>query len=323
LLRLQLSHQVAVLEAGTNHPGELAPLIAMIAPRLGVLTNIGREHLQFFGDISGVAREEAALAELLPASGVLFVPGADPWIESILKRSRTRVVRVGWGPENDFVARDIRYAQTGTTFSLTAPQAHLNGRYQIPLLGRHHVLNALLAIAAGAEFQLSAEQIRHGLAVCPTPKMRMQLFTAAGVRVLDDAYNANPDSMLAALRTLRELPGQGRRAAVLGDMAELGAWSAAAHSEVGRAAAQSGIDQLFAVGANAGLVAEAARRGGLRNVLEFADAEAAGAAVLDYAQPGDTILIKASRVMRLERISQQLLKGASRFRVGELQCFII
>jgi UDP-N-acetylmuramoyl-tripeptide--D-alanyl-D-alanine ligase len=136
--------------------------------------------------------------------------------------------------------------------------------------------------------------------------MRLQLWEHNGVSVLDDAYNANADSMLAALETLRELPCKGRRVAVLGDMAELGAHSEAAHEEVGRRAAELGIGQLFAVGKMAPLLARGARGAGLNRVLEFADVEGAGLALKSFLKNGDLLLLKASRAARLERIAQML-----------------
>ena len=307
LLRLERSHQAAVLEAGSNHPGELAPLVQMIAPSHAVLTNIGREHLEFFGDLAGVAREEGALAEGLPASGTLFINGDDSWSQSLARRSSAWVVRAGWNEDNDYRAVEIRSDETGSVFRIRCRPARLEGEYRIRLLGRHQVANALLALAVGAELGLDAAQIQRGLAACAPSKMRLQLCLAGGVRVLDDAYNANADSMLAALETLRALPCPGRRVAVLGDMAELGLSSGPAHAEVGRRAAELGLDQLFAIGARAAEMAAAARGGGLRGVVEFLDVDRAAEAVNDFARPGDAVLVKASRAMRLERVTETLL----------------
>jgi UDP-N-acetylmuramoyl-tripeptide--D-alanyl-D-alanine ligase len=317
LLRLERAHQAAVLEVGTNHPGELAPLVRMVAPRYGVITSIGREHLEFFGDLEGVAREQGALAEGLPADGVLFLNADSEWAERIAARTRARVVRVGLGPQNDWRARSIRFEARagegaegvpafGVTFEVDAPDRRFDGEYRLNLLGRHQALNALLAIAVGAELGLSPEQIRRGLLACSPPKMRLQLFEHRGVRVLDDAYNANADSTIAALETLLELPCEGRRIAVLGEMAELGAHSEAAHVEVGRRAAELGVGQVFAVGKMASAIARGAREAGLVRVMEFEDVESATAVLKRFVKPGDVVLVKASRVARLERISEAL-----------------
>ena len=306
LLRLKKSHQAAALEAGTNHPGELAPLVKMIAPKFGVITNIGREHLEFFGDVAGVAQEEGSLAELLPADGKLFLNGDNEWSEKIAARTKATIVRVGFGEKNDWCAKKIRLDKSGVTFQVVAAKVEFCGEYRINLLGRHQVTNALFAIALGAELELDRAEIQDGLVACPPPKMRLNFWEVNGVRVLDDSYNANADSTIAALETLCGLPLQGRRVAVLGDMAELGAHSAAAHAEVGRRAAELKLGQLFAIGKMAAVTGKAARDAGLMRVFEFAEVEAALNVVKGFLKPGDVVLLKASRVSRLERIAEML-----------------
>ena len=306
LLRLEKSHQAAVLEAGTNHPGELAPLVKMIQPKFGVITSIGREHLEFFGDVAGVAQEEGWLAELLPADGKLFLNGDGEWAEQVAARTTAKIVRVGFGEKNDWRATRVRLDKSGVTFQVAAPKQEFCGEYRINLLGRHQVANALLAIGSGEEHGLGRAEIQRGLAECQPPKMRMQFWEAGGVRVLDDCYNANADSMRAALETLCDLPLQGRRVAVLGDMAELGAQTDAAHVEIGKFAAALEIGQLFTVGKNSAATARAAREAGLMRVIEFTDVEAAVRAVKNFLKPGDVVLLKASRSSRLERIAETL-----------------
>ena len=306
LLRLEKTHRAAVVEAGTNHPGELAPLVKMIAPKLGVITNIGREHLEFFGDVPGVAQEEGWLAELLPANGKLFVNGDSEWTEQIAARTRAKVVRVGFGEKNDWRAKGFRLDKNGVTFQVVAPKEEFCGEYRVNLLGRHQVVNALLAVAVGEELGLGRAEIQRGLAECLPAKMRLNYFEAGGVRVLDDCYNANADSAVAALETLCGLPLQGRRVAVLGDMAELGAQSEAAHAEVGRRAAELKLGQLVTVGKMAAVTAQAARAAGLTRVFEFAEVEGAARAMKNILKPGDMVLLKASRAARLERIAEML-----------------
>lgn len=309
LLRLEKQHTSAVFEVGTNHPGELAPLVKLIQPRFGVITSIGREHLEFFGDVNGVAQEEGWLAELLPANGILFVNGDCPETEAVASRTRARVVRVGFGPRNNWRASDVRFNEHGVAFQVSSPYDAFSGAYHIGLLGRHQVLNALLAGAVGTEVGLTGEQVGRALAGCTPPKMRLQLWEANGVRVLDDAYNANADSMIAALQTLHDLPCAGRRVAVLGDMAELGAHSVAAHVEVGRRAAELGVNRLFAVGKMAGHLAGAARAAGLSAVTEIAEVAGAGETVRSELLPGDLVLLKASRSTRLERVGEVIRNG--------------
>jgi UDP-N-acetylmuramoyl-tripeptide--D-alanyl-D-alanine ligase len=306
LLQLDATHHAAVMEVGTNHPGELEPLVRMIQPAHGVLTCIGREHLEFFRDLDGVAREEGMLAELLPEQGIFFANGDDEWMPIIAQRSRAALVTVGLGEHNDWRALNVKLEKNGVAFDVVAPRPDFSGAYRVNLLGRHQVTNALFAIAIGAELGLDAIQIRRGLAECKPAQMRMQDFETNGVRVLDDCYNANADSMVAALQTLRELPCHGRRVAVLGEMAELGATSEASHREIGRIAAETGVGQLFAVGKMASYLADGAREAGLNRVMEFADVDAAAQAVRSFIKSGDLVLLKASRVARLERIGELL-----------------
>jgi UDP-N-acetylmuramoyl-tripeptide--D-alanyl-D-alanine ligase len=312
LLQLQETHRAAVLEAGTNHPGELRPLISMIAPRYGVITSIGREHLEFFGNLEGVVTEEGSVGELLPADGVLFVNGDSPWADALAQRTSARVVRVGLGANHDWQARQVRLGRAGTSFRVVAKAGDYSGEYRVNLLGRHQATNALFAISLAAELKIEPEKVRLGLLECQPPKMRLQLWESNGVQVLDDAYNANSDSLLAALQTLQEMPCKGRRIAVLGDMAELGQHSEPAHEEAGRRAAELGVAQLFAVGKMAGVVARGARGAGLTRVFEFAEVEAVGQALRNFLKPGDVVLLKASRATRLERVTE-VLRRAEKF----------
>jgi len=285
---LDRRHWAAVVEVGTNHPGELRPLLDWVRPQYGVFTGVGREHLEFFGDEAGVAREEGLLAEMVAPEGLLVLNGDDPWADSIAARSRAPVVRVGLGPASEWRATALR------------------GLYEIRLVGAHQARNALLALAMGAHLGLEAEQIRRGLAQCAPAPHRMESFQVHGVWVLDDCYNANPDSMRAALETFCRLPCAGRRVAVLGEMAELGPYAEAAHAEVGQLAAALGVEQLFAVGAWAGVMASAARAQGLLRVLELAQPESVAGALRQFLRPGDAVLIKGSRRMRLEQVVEAL-----------------
>lgn len=306
LLRLERWHRAALLEVGTNHPGELAPLVKLIQPWYGVITSIGREHLEFFGDLAGVAEEEGWLAELLPADGKLFVNGDNEWTERLAQRARSAVVRVGLNEGNVWRAKAVRMDAKGMGFQVDAPRREFCGEYQINLFGSHQVVNALFAIAVGEELGLERAVIQRGLAACQPAKMRLQLWEANGVRVLDDTYNANADSMLAALQVLKDLPCKGRRVAVLGDMAELGAHSETEHAAVGRGAAEAGVSQLFAVGKMAAVMGQAARDAGLNRVIELADVDVACAALKKFLKPGDVVLLKASRATRLERVAEIL-----------------
>ena len=306
LLKLERRHGAAVIEVGTNHPGELLPLLKIVQPQHGILTNIGREHLEFFGDLAGVAQEEGTLAEFLQPAGKLFINGDNEWTPAIARRARCEVVKVGFGEANAWRASNGRVGEDGVRFDAESPQSEYAGEYRLRVLGRHQVPNALLAVAAGTELGATPGQIRRGLAECAPPKMRLQIWEANGVRVLDDAYNANADSMLAALQTLHDLPCAGRRVAVLGDMAELGKHTAEAHREIGQRSFELGVNRLVAVGRFARETAQAAEAAGLKDVSEFADVPAAAAAVKELVRPGDVVLLKASRSTGLEKVGEAL-----------------
>jgi len=304
LLNLEGAHEAAVLEAGTNHPGELAPLVRWIAPRYGVVPQIGREHLEHFGDLEGVIAEESALGEGLPHDGVLFLNGDCAAARPLASRTSARVVRTGFDAGNNWRARILENGWNSTRFEITAPASEWCGVFEIAVPGRHMVSNAILALAAAAELGVQPDAARKALSGFSGAKQRLQWSEQRGIRWLDDTYNANADSTLASLQTLSELPCTGRRVAVLGDMAELGEHTAEAHREVGAAAHRLGIDLLVCIGRSAGHTANGAT--GMRQVLSFPDVERAALALRPLIQPGDCVLAKASRSSRLERLFEAL-----------------
>ncbi|MCF7669419.1 MAG: UDP-N-acetylmuramoyl-tripeptide--D-alanyl-D-alanine ligase [Verrucomicrobia bacterium] len=306
LLQLEERHEVAVIELGTNHPGELKGLLEIARPEVGVLTGIGREHLEFFEDLDGVAKEEGILAEYLPAGGSLFTSADCRRCIEIAEHSKSLAIMVGMSGSGDWRISGVHTGFDGTEFSLTTGMPVYNRRYRVPMIGGHQALNAAYAVAVGAELGISPDQIQRGLEDCERPPMRMELIECDGVRLLNDAYNANVDSMRAALETLRDMPVSGRRIAVLGEMAELGNTVADAHAEIGGLAGGLGVDVLIAVGDSAHITAEAGRAAGVPLVREFVSPSTAAEFIMHSAAPGDTVLIKASRVLRLERIGEMM-----------------
>ncbi len=312
LLRIERHHQAGVFEVGTNHPGELAPLVRLAAPRIGVLTSIGREHLEFFGDLAGVAAEEGALAEWLPSAtqgGLLVIQGECAFANHVAARTFARVIRVGFAANHSWRPEIKSVSWSGTRFTVHSPVPGWSGEWMLPMPGRHSVSNAVLAMAVASELGIDPDAARQALASFIPAKRRLNLHAAAGVRVIDDCYNANADSVLAALQTLAELPCSGRRVAVLGDMAELGRMTETAHAEVGRAAARLGIDAVFAIGSHAPVTAEAA--GAARSHV-FQHVESVLPALSDFVREGDALLIKASRSSGLERVTEGLLSDLDR-----------
>jgi UDP-N-acetylmuramoyl-tripeptide--D-alanyl-D-alanine ligase len=316
LLRIDSKHRAAVLELGTNHPGELDPLIRMARPTIGVITSIGREHLEYFGDVAGVAREEGTLAELLPAHGVLIVNGDAPEMDSIVARAKCRVVRIGATEKNDVQVEPLSTDESGTRFRISAPEASWSGEWTISLLGRHQAFNAALAIWVGKELEMDRAEILRGLSNCRPAKMRMQVERIGGATILNDAYNANADSMRAALQTLGEFQTKGRRIAILGDMAELGDAAGSAHREIGTLAGELGIDHVLAIGRQSIWTADCARAAGAGDAAAFVDFNTALQAIVHLVQPEDVVLVKASRSSKLERVVDALRKAPPGFGPG-------
>jgi len=287
-----------VLEMGTNHPGEIRVLTRMARPDIAVITNCSAEHLEFLGDLAGVRRENASVIEGLSPTGVLVVHGDNVELLKEVAAFPGKIVRFGVERVNDLWAGDIRLSAEGVRFKLNGSR-----EVSIPLLGRHTAINALAAIAVAREMGLSDEQIVASLAVAHGPEMRLELETVGGVSILNDAYNANPASMKAALETLASVDGK-RHIAVLGDMRELGATSDGYHKELGRFAATCPLDALVCVGEKAKLLADAASAAGLGNVRHYADARAARDEVAGLVNEADVVLFKGSRAMRLEEIAK-------------------
>ena len=308
LFKIEKMHQAGVFEVGTNHPGELAPLVGMIRPKIGVITSIGREHLEFFGNLDGVIQEEGMLAEALPSGGKLFVNGDTPGVRELTQRTHARVVRVGTGSGNDWRVSGVEMTPLGMQFHLDAPVPGFSGTYRTRLLGMHQAVNAGFAAALGEELGLGRAEIQRGLDSCTGAKSRLQLKNVDDFTLLDDSYNANVDSMHAALRTLQAFPCSGRRVAVLGDMAELGSVADEAHREVGRTAAELGIDLLLAVGKRSHLMVEAAQAGRLAQAQAFEEINSAVSALTTTVRPRDVVLVKASRSTGLDRLVRDVEK---------------
>jgi UDP-N-acetylmuramoyl-tripeptide--D-alanyl-D-alanine ligase len=324
-----------ICEIGTNAPGEIAALAAIARPDIAVITSIGREHLEKLGSLRGVAAEEASVLRFVqgglgtsafraesahspaPLGSVAVVNGDSPELAAAIADLDQRpgaFITFGEGDGADLTVSDIRQSADGVSFSVFAGSTSKQhpAAFHVPLLGRHNASNAAAAVAVGRALGLLDAQIAAGLAAARGPEMRLQVSLVRGITVINDAYNANPDSMRAALATLAELGGAGcRRVVVMGDMLELGPHAPAAHREVLQAAlAVPALDLLVLVGeameAAAGALGLEPGRSAtpgrpslvLLPILDDGWAEAAAALL----RPGDTVLLKGSRRMGLERI---------------------
>jgi UDP-N-acetylmuramoyl-tripeptide--D-alanyl-D-alanine ligase len=305
MLGANRADEIAVWEIGMNHPGEIAALAKLAAPDVAIITNVGVAHIEFMGSREAIAEEKGALAEAVGSDGTLILNADDAFTESIATRTRAKIVLAGI--ENGSVrATDITQHSTGSEFTILEG-AH-RCRAQLPVPGIHMVQNAMLAVATGRVFGLSLEECAVGLASTPLTKARLQIREIGGVQFIDDSYNANPDSMKAALRTLVELDADGRRIAVLGEMGELGAESERGHREVGEAAAALRVDELIAVGPIGAAIARAAEKAGLEKSVAVDSQEDAADLLERNAKPGDLVLIKGSRSARMERVLEEFAK---------------
>src|SRR5438876_5448531 len=299
MLEATSQDEVAVWEIGMNHPGEVAALAQLAAPDVAIITNIGVAHIEFMGSREKIAEEKGALAEAVGANGRVILNADDSFTKTIAARARGKVILAGI-TAGMIRADEISQSGTGTDFTILEG-AH-RCRAQLPVPGLHMVQNALLAVAAGRIFGVSLEDCAAGLTAAPLTKARLQIKDIAGVQFLDDSYNANPDSMKAALRTLVELDTDGKRIAVLGEMHELGEESERGHREVGETAAGLKIDKLIAIGDVAAGIADGARNAGLKNTAVVKSTSEAAELLTEIAQPGDLVLIKGSRGARTEEV---------------------
>jgi UDP-N-acetylmuramoyl-tripeptide--D-alanyl-D-alanine ligase len=308
ILEATSEDEIGVWELGMNHPGEIAALAKIAAPNIGIITNIGVAHIEFMGSREAIAREKGALAEALRADGTLILNADDSFSAEIARRTRAKIVFAGT-KEGSLRATDLRQSASGSEFTILE-DAH-RCRAQLPVPGLHMIQNALLAVAAGRVFGLSIENCAAGLASAPLTKARLQIKTIRGVQFIDDSYNANPESMRAALATLAELETDGRRFAVLGEMAELGRESKPGHREVGEAAATLKIDELIAIGETAATIADAARDAGLENARSVGSVSEAAEILAGETSPNDLVLIKGSRAARTERVLEEFARRQS------------
>jgi UDP-N-acetylmuramoyl-tripeptide--D-alanyl-D-alanine ligase len=302
ILEATSQDEVAVWELGMNHPGEIAVLAQMAGPDAAIITNVGIAHIEFMGSREAIAKEKGALAAAVGAEGWVVLNADDPFSAMIAAGTRARIILAGTS-SGAVSAVEIRQSASGSEFTILEG-AH-RCRAQVPVPGLHMVQNALLAVAAGRAFGLSLEECAEGLAATPLTKARLQIKEIHGVQFMDDSYNANPESMKAALRTLVELDTDGQRIAVLGEMGELGSESDRGHREVGAEAAALGIDHLIAIGDGGVLMAGAARKSGLKKSAAVATTSQAAELLEQIAAAGDLVLVKGSRLARTERVLEE------------------
>jgi UDP-N-acetylmuramoyl-tripeptide--D-alanyl-D-alanine ligase len=311
LLRLGPDHGAAVVEIGTNQAGEIATLSAIARPTVGVVTMVAAVHTEFLGTIDGVREEKAALVRALSPAGVAVLNADDARVASMAREAKGRVVTFGRAPGATVRAvGEVTDTDEGLAFTLEAA-----GRRQavsLAFAGRHNVGNALAAAAVGVALELPLDDVARGLAAARPVGGRGVWKRAGEVTILDDTYNASPASVRAALDTLAARRVGRRAVVVLGDMLELGALSDEAHREVGRLVAALPADEFVGLGRGAGLAVESARAGGLVGAHHAPTFEDTVAQLLKRLVPGDVVLVKGSRGMRMERVVDALVARLAR-----------
>jgi UDP-N-acetylmuramoyl-tripeptide--D-alanyl-D-alanine ligase len=303
-----------VLELGARGRGQIARLCAIAPPRLGAVLNVGRAHVGgYFADVGEVAQAKGELVEALPADGFAVLNADDPAVAEMASRTAAQVITFGRAGHADVRAVGVTVDADGrSSFTLITPGGHAQVR--LNLRGEHNVSNALAAAALAGALGMAPAALAEALgAAVARSRRRMEVTRRPdGVTVINDAYNANPDSVRAALNALTSMAGRGRTVAVLGHMAELGGNSTAWHEEVGAYAALTGVSALIVVGAATPMLAGAKSQPGWPGeLLHVPDGPAAVAAVSDRVGPGDTVLVKASRSEGLWSVADALLAGAA------------
>ena len=305
IFQLRNSHEIAVVETGTNHFGEVKYLCEILQPTHGLITNIGGEHLEFFGDIEGVAREEGELFNYLAKKGTAFVNADDGRVRRGAEKVK-RKLTYGFSVQNSATKGTLLGVDSKGCFKFSArTKGKRTVTVQLKVPGRHVMENALAAVSVGMEFNVAAREVGTALEKFSAVAKRMEVFTIAGVKVLDDTYNANADSVISALRTLQSLKVTGRKIVVLGDMRELGTSSEGEHRKVGQAAGELGFDCLLTYGADSKFIDVEA---GTDHKHHFAAQDELSQYLCELICPGDAVLVKGSRGMKMENVVAVLRK---------------
>ena len=292
-----------VVEMGTNHPGEIAALCRTASPSAGIVTCVGASHLEGLGSVQGVADEKSELVRALPSDGFCVLNADCRWTAAMSRQTRAEVITFSIEGEGRLNATDLWTHAGGTTFRLEGREV------TSPLLGLHNVQNLLAALAACRGLGLPLEDVLPAVSRLRACRRRLERIQAGRITIIDDSYNANPESARASVRVLAGLHGHERRVLVLGDMLELGRAAEAEHERIGREAAAAGVDLLVTVGELARIAAQGAVAAGLgeEGVIRFGGAEEAIASLPALVRPGDVVLVKGSHRSGLDRVVERLV----------------
>jgi UDP-N-acetylmuramoyl-tripeptide--D-alanyl-D-alanine ligase len=309
LLRLHGRHELAIVEMGTNSPGEIATLAAIAGPDIGLITNIGPAHLEGLGSLTAIQEEKGSLFEMMAGRGTAIINHDDPAIGLLAKRWRGKRISFGLGPGAGVTARGIEPAgPEGVRFQLVIDGIGIP--VFLTALGEHNVMNALAAAAAAWSLGFDRQEIAAGLAAFrPVPGRTEIRRLGNGAFMIIDAYNANPDSVREAIKTLQGLRGNGDAVVILGDMLELGEQSEALHGEIGELLADAGIREIFLKGSLTEALATGAMRQGFpaKRITFFEAPEEVVSSLQSRLKKDDWILIKGSRKMKMEKVAEKII----------------
>jgi len=316
LLDIDHTTEVAVVEIGMSAPGEIRSLATIAQPQIGVITNVNPAHLEFFGSVDAIAEAKAELLDALDADGTAVLNADDEWVRRIGERWTGR--RITFGEAGNADVRLTAVRQTGDGLEVELFCFGASFQTGLPFPGKHNALNAAAAIATCCALGMQPGEAVRGLSELTLPKMRFEPRAWRGALLINDAYNANPESMRAALLTFEAMPVEGRRVFVCGEMRELGAHSLDAHRELGRLVVEHGVDRLITTGGDARHVIQAAISSGMPadRATDCASVAQAAACLQEELRPGDAVLIKGSRANKMERIVDELAAGAAAPRHG-------
>lgn len=302
ILRASRADEVAIWELGMNHRGEIAPLAELGKPDIAIITNIGTAHIGNLGSRNRIAEEKGDLLAALPEHGLAILPASDDFFETLSGRTKARVMSVGIECGH-LQAKNLKMNNVGTNFEIIFEKKSYPAFLSVP--GKHMVSNALLALAAGMACGIELKQGIAALENLEASKSRLSISEHNGIHLIDDSYNANPDSMEAALATMASFSSRGRRVAVLGRMGEMGDYAEQGYRRVGKAA--TCLDILITVGLETSTMAQVARDAGVPKVYEVLNNNEASELLLSLTKPGDLVLIKGSSIAKMGEVIEALM----------------
>jgi UDP-N-acetylmuramoyl-tripeptide--D-alanyl-D-alanine ligase len=305
LLKLEREHDIAVIEMGMNHPGEITALAAMAQPNAGVVTCVAPVHIEFFKSVAEIAKAKKELIDALPSDGTAILNGDDEYVSKFGAEFAGRVVTFAINVPADVRASKVQSAGTaGSRFEIITREGSFDA--ELPLIGTHNIYNALAAVATGCVFDVPAQQAVAALHNVSATEKRGEILDVGGVTVINDCYNSNPKALESMIDALATMPASGRRIVVAGEMLELGEQSETLHRRSGQHAARRGVDVVLGVRGNARLIVEGARDVAAQNATKLraefvATPQEAGEWLAREARSGDVVLLKASRGVKLEQ----------------------